>query len=88
MLNEWSPKGLMLFIGLIFGTGLWLTYSLFRMKFPDIEDVAVDEGPIATSFSTQRRSERKFRIWVVSAAAGVVNVIVLYLILHLRAYGW
>ena len=87
-LNDWSPKGLMLLIGVIFGTGLWLTYSLFRMKIADLEEVAVDEGPIATSFFSQRRSERRFRIWIVSTAAGVLNVLALYLILHLRVYGW
>lgn len=87
-LNDWSPKGLTLVIGVIFGTGLWLTYSLFRMKIADLEEVAVDEGPIATSFSSQRRSERRFRIWIVSTTAGVLNVLALYFILHLRVYGW
>src|SRR5580765_2302706 len=38
------------FLAAVWGLGLWLTYSLFRLKFPDLEKVQRDDG-IMSAFS-------------------------------------
>jgi len=64
------------FLAAVWGLGLWLTYSLFRLKFPDLEKVQQDDG-VMSAFSAQENSVRKVRIWVLSVAGGVLNLIAL-----------
>ena len=64
------------FLAAVWGLGLWLTYSLFRLKFPDLEKVQQDDG-LMSAFSAQENSVRKVRIWVLSVAGGVLNLIAL-----------
>lgn len=76
-LNDWSVKSLALLIGVVFGTGLYIVYALFRFKFPDLEDNQAADGPVIGAFSQQRVIERKFRVWIASVVAGVLNVLAL-----------
>ena len=74
-----NDKLVALFLFMIWGIGLWLTYSLFRLKFPDLEDIHQDEG-IMSAFSTQQNAMRKVRIWVLSVAGGVLNSLALAIV--------
>lgn len=44
--GEWSDKSLVLILGCVFGTGLYIAYVLFRFKFPDLEDGRPENEPV------------------------------------------
>lgn len=60
-------------LALIFGLGMWLSYALFRLKFPDIEEQRLD-ADVMGSFAYQSDSTKRFRVWLFSAVGGIVNV--------------
>lgn len=51
-------------------------YSLFRFKFPDIEEQKLDSEMMST-FAYQKNSAKRFWIWVGSFATGTVNTLML-----------
>lgn len=61
-----------------FGIGFYLTYALFRLKFPDIEEQNLESIPMA-SFNYNAKSAKRWRVWLLSAVGGVLNVLVLIL---------
>lgn len=63
-------------IAIIFGLGMWLTYSLFRLKFPDLADPKFDDEFLA-SFHRSVHSTKRWRIWLVSVIGGILNVLLL-----------
>jgi hypothetical protein len=63
-------------IAIIFGLGMWLAYSAFRLRYPDIEDRDLDESVLA-SFSYSQKDTKRWWVWVLSVAFGVVNVLAL-----------
>ncbi|MBX3291265.1 MAG: hypothetical protein KF881_00050 [Acidobacteria bacterium] len=87
ILEQWSDRGVLLVVGIVFGTGLYISYVLFRFRFPDLESPKLDDGPVIGAYSKQEGNERKFRVWVISVVAGVFNVLALFGVLILRAYG-
>ena len=60
-------------LAIVFGIGMWLTYALFRLKFPDIEEQRLDSD-VMGSFAYQTNSTKRWMVWVLSAVGGVVNV--------------
>jgi hypothetical protein len=60
-------------LAMVFGIGMWLTYALFRMKFPDIEEQRLD-SEIMGSFAYQSDSTKRWMVWVLSAVGGLLNV--------------
>jgi len=87
-ISEWSDKGIAILIGMVFGTGLWLAYILFRFRIPDLEDHDRDEGPVISSYTQNLSRERLFRVWIVAVIAGFLNVLLLMLIASFRTWGW
>ncbi|HKP71077.1 MAG TPA: hypothetical protein VJV05_17450 [Pyrinomonadaceae bacterium] len=71
-----SNKLSIAFLGLVFGMGMFLAYTAFRIRYPDIEDQSLDSELMGT-LSFQSRSARRFRVWVVSTAVGSVNLLFL-----------
>jgi len=65
-----------LIISIVFGLGMWLTYALFRLKFPDLEDPDFNNEMLA-SFSYSLHSTKRWRVWLVSVIGGVLNVLLL-----------
>lgn len=63
-------------IAMVFGLGMWLTYSLFRLKFPDLESPKFGDEVLA-SFNYSLHSTKRWRIWLVSVIGGVLNVLLL-----------
>lgn len=47
-LNKVSGKIAMAALGIPFGLGLYFTYSLFRLKFADIEDQNMESAPMGS----------------------------------------
>src|SRR4051812_31621528 len=74
-------------LAIIFGIGMWLTYSLFRLKFPDIEDQNF-EGEMLASYSYSLQSTKRWRIWLFSVIGGVANLILLLLTETCFVAGW
>ena len=72
-----------LVLAIIFGLGMWLSYSLFRLKFPDIEEQQLD-ADIMGSFAYQSDSTKKYRVWLFSAVGGIVNVALMVLAILAR----
>ena len=65
-----------LIISIVFGLGMWLTYALFRLKFPDLEDPDFNNEMLA-SFSYSLHSTKRWRVCLVSVIGGVLNVLLL-----------
>lgn len=64
-------------VAIIFGVGMWLTYALFRLKFPDLENPEFEKEVLA-SFHYSQHSTRRWRIWLTSVIGGIVNVLALF----------
>lgn len=63
-------------IAIIFVLGMWLTYSLFRLKYHDLENPNF-EDEIFASQSYSDHSVKRWRIWLLSVIGGAVNLLVL-----------
>jgi len=74
-------------IAIIFGLGFWLTYTLFRLKFPNIEEQNLDKQ-FLSSFHYSQHSIKRFRIWVASVVGGMLNVLALMIFEIYRSHGW
>lgn len=66
----------------IFAIGMWLTYALFRVKFPRLEERDYEPEFMAT-YAYHVNWTRKFRIWVTAVAGGVLNLLALSITLGL-----
>ena len=63
-------------IAIVFGLGMWLTYTLFRLKYTDLEAPHLEEE-ILNTYSYSLHSVKRWRIWLVSAIGGVLNALLL-----------
>ncbi len=78
--NAWSKvtdvndKFGALVVAIIFGIGLWLTYSILRLRIPDVEDQTLD-AEIFGSVTYHARANKRFFVWLFSTVGGVVNVL-------------
>lgn len=59
-----------------FGIGFYITYAIFRLKFPDIEEQNVETGPMA-AYEYNTKSLKRWRVWFFSAGGGILNVLLL-----------
>jgi hypothetical protein len=69
----------MLVLGIPFGFGLYLTYCIFRLRLPDIEDNTRLDSEVMASFAYQKESTKRWFVWLFSVLGGVVNVLLLIL---------
>ena len=76
---EGSDRIAKIVLAIVFGIGMWLTYSLFRLRFPDIEEQRLD-SEVMGSFAYQTNSTKRWMVWVLSAVGGIVNVGLLALV--------
>ena len=74
--NDLNSNITLVVIGFIFGLGMFFTYALFRLKFPDIEDAEMNLGPM-DSFNYQTHSNRRWWVWLFSVTGGIVNLLLL-----------
>ena len=61
-------------MSILFGLGMWLTYSLLRLKFPDIENQNFSPDVMAT-YAYQSHSTKRWWVWLFSVIGGVVNLL-------------
>jgi hypothetical protein len=74
-------------IAIIFGIGMWLSYSLFRLKYPDLEDPKF-ENEIFASQKYSDHSVKRWCVWLFSVIGGVLNVLLLSLTEAYLVAGW
>lgn len=79
LVNEVSDKISKATLAVPFGLGLFFAYSLFRLKFPDIEEQNLANDLMA-SYHYQSQSLKRWWIWLFSVIAGVLNVLLLIFI--------
>lgn len=74
--SEIEGKLVLFVLAGIFGVGMWLTYAVFRLRFPDLEkrDESTD---VMSAFAHHENAARKVRIWVISVTGGVLNLLAL-----------
>lgn len=77
--NTTSNMILVIIFGVIFGFGMWITYSLLRLKFPKIEEHNLESGVMAT-LAYQDQSSKRWFVWLVSVIGGVTNLLSMILI--------
>ena len=63
-------------LGLVLGIGLFLAYSLLRLKFPQVEDQDFEADVMAT-YSYQSHSTFRWRVWLASTIFGVTNLLLM-----------
>lgn len=73
-----SDKVAVALLGIPFGLGLYLTYSIFRLKFDDVEHQNVESTPLG-SFNYQSQSQKRYLIWLFSVLGGVLNTVLMVL---------
>ncbi|MBK8464649.1 MAG: hypothetical protein IPL32_02355 [Chloracidobacterium sp.] len=74
-------------VAIIFGIGMWLTYALFRLRFPELEDRGLGND-FLSSVAHQQGSYRRFHVWLASVAGGVLNLLALFIVELLRVESW
>lgn len=74
--SEVNDRLVLIVIGILFGIGMWLTYALFRLKFPDLEELS-QTSEVMSSFTDSEKTTRKIRVWLASVVGGVLNLLAL-----------
>jgi hypothetical protein len=59
--------------------GFFISYSLCRLKFPDIEENDLQSEMMA-SYNYQRHSLKRWYIWLFSILGGILNVVLLFMV--------
>lgn len=65
-------------LGVPLTLGFLITYSLCRLKFPDIEENNL-QSEMMSSYNYQSHSMKRWYIWLFSICGGVLNVVLLCL---------
>lgn len=64
---------------MIFGVGMWFTYALFRLRFPNLENREFG-SEFLSSVKHQQNSFRRFHVWLAAVIGGVVNLLALFVV--------
>lgn len=86
MIAAVSNKLTALVLGMPFGAGMFLAYSLLRLGYRRVEDQSFEGAPMA-SFEFNRRSAQRWTVWVLAATGGAVNATLIALAVFLLAGG-
>lgn len=73
-ISDVNDRLVLIVIGILFGIGMWLTYALFRLKFPDLEELS-QSSDVMSSFADSEKTTRKIRVWVASVMGGLLNLL-------------
>lgn len=63
-----------------FFLGMFTTYCIFRLRFPDIEEQELDNDVLA-SYNYQAHSQKRWLVWLFSIVGGVANLILIIIAL-------
>lgn len=73
-----KPVVIVLFVPFL--AGFVFAYSVFRLKFPDMEDNKLLESDLMASLDYQNNSNKRWFLWIFSILAGLINVVLLILV--------
>ena len=68
-----NNKITMIVLGFVLGVGMWFTYSLLRLKYPNIEELNLGSD-VFGSYSYHAHSQKRWLIWLFAAIGGVTNL--------------
>lgn len=72
-----DDRVVLMIVVMIFGVGMWFTYALFRVRFPDIENRKLG-SEFLSWLEHQQNSFRRFHVWIVAVGGGVLNLLALF----------
>lgn len=75
--HELNQKFSTIVLAVPFAIGMLITYGIFRLRFPDIEDVDLD-SEVFGSYSYQRSSQKRWLVWLFSTVGGILNLFLLF----------
>lgn len=78
LVHNVSDKNSFVVLSIPLWLGMFATYAVFRLKFPDIEDQKTDSD-VMSSYNFQIHSTKRWYIWCLSVFAGIINVLLLIL---------
>lgn len=67
----------MLMFSIPFGFGLYLAYTIFRIKMPDVEENKTLNSDFMGSMDYQTAANKRYYVWTASILAGVLNAILI-----------
>ena len=76
--------GLLLIMGLPFMLPFLAVYTIARRRHPDIEDESRIETGMMAGYTYRQRTEKRWKIWILSGMAGALNCILLLLVYVVR----
>lgn len=83
-----SGKISIFFLGIPFGASLFLAYTFFRIKFPDVEANKTLDSDLMSSMNYQSSANKRFYVWTASILTGIFNTILFIVFAYiLNQYG-
>lgn len=74
--HEVSDKLSKIVLAVPFALGMAITYSAFRLKFPDIEEQNLN-ADVMGSYAYQTHSQKRWLVWLFSTVGGVINLLLI-----------
>lgn len=59
--------------------GMYITYSIFRLRMPGLEDKKQLDAQVMASFAYQSESTQRWFVWLFATIGGVANTLLLLL---------
>lgn len=75
VLGGFTSKQTLLLLGIPFILGIVSAYSIFRLKFPDIEENKLLESDLMASISYEQNANKRWFIWIFSILFGLINIL-------------
>ncbi len=84
-----TSKPVFLALSIPFFFGFTTVYSIFRLKFPDMEENKHLNSDLMASLEYQNNSNKRWILWLCAILAGLFNVVLLIIVsLILANKGW
>ena len=75
VLGGFASKQTLLLLGIPFILGIVSAYSIFRLKFPDIEENKLLESDLMASIKYEQNANKRWFIWIFSILFGLINIL-------------
>lgn len=79
-LGGFSSKPVFFVLFVPFLAGFVFAYSVFRLKFPDMEENKLLESDLMASLDYQNNSNKRWLLWIFSILTGLANVVLLIIV--------
>jgi len=79
-LGGFTSKPVTIILLVPFFAGFIFAYSVFRLKFPDMEENKLLESDLMASLDYQNNSNKRWFLWIFSILTGLANVFLLIVV--------